>query len=552
MQTNNQHSNHNKYKQKKILSLKKKSNTKLRENLITWIQPLSMILGAVLVLFFLSRILDIILSSDYTFSKLFKQWIFLTDPEIAAHSISTMLEVVTAVLGVSITVVAIIIQLSATRYTSRIIDLFITDKVNFIVFAIYIIPLVIGFWTLNSIDENFYSRFNTGLFMFFSTLGIVILLPYFNYVFRFLEPDNISRKIEASAKFSISKVCEDRTRTFKARKNVIKSIEQLNDITLNSMLQLNITISHYGLYSIREILEFYYQKKNQLPEDWFNISSDLLIGFSETLINKINKDRTWLEMNFFKQYELVYIKSLNHIRDIGKAVAINTRHVGQNAAKAGDKKAVKFIIKSFNTFILYALRERDIRTLNHLFYQYRLFTENITDIMQDYDLLEEIATYFNYYALLAAKDKRNFFVLECVTYDLRNINEFTYNKHPKVIDRILKVFLTLDDQLRKTREEKTFLPGIRKSQAMLAGFFIMNDREDLAKKIYDDMKIEDVKFLESIKESIFQVHTSEFWEIEDRGVSFYYIEENKRKSLEEFFDWFRKGAPKKNNSKPYK
>ena len=61
-----------------------------------------------------------------------------------------------------------------------------------------------------------------------------------------------------------------------------------------------------------------------------------------------------------------------------------------------------------------------------------------------------------------------------------------------------------------------------------------------------------LKFLESIKESIFQVHTSEFWEIEDSGVSFYYLEEDKRKSLEEFFDWFKKGAPKKINSKPYK
>ena len=538
-----QHLNLNKYKQKKSLSPNPKLNNPMRDKILTWIHPLAMILGAVLVLFFFSRLIDILITSEYTISKLFKGWIFLTDPEIAASSIATMLEVVTAVLGVSITVVAIVIQLSATRYTSRIIDLFITDKVNFIIFSIYIVPLVLGFWTLNSIDETFYSRINTGLFMFFSTLGIVILLPYFNYVFRFLEPENISEKIEASAKLSISKACEDKTKVLKARKNVIKSIEQLNDITLNSMSQLNITISHYSLYSIRDILEFYLQKKKQLPDNWFEISSDLLIGFSETLINKINKDRTWLEMNFFKQYELVYFKSLNHIRDIGKAIAINTRYVGQTAAKAGDKKAVKFIIKCFNTFIMYALRERDIRTLNHLFYQYRLFTENITDIMHDYEILEEIATHFNYYALMATQDKRNFIVLESVTYDLRSLNEYVYNKHPKVIKRILNVFLLLDDKLRGLREEMTFLPGVRKSQAMLAGFYIQNNRKDLAEKIYHDMKIEDIKFLESVKEDLFKVRTSEFWEIEDRGVSFYYLEEDKRKYVEEFFDWFKHGAP---------
>ncbi|MCK4358791.1 MAG: DUF2254 domain-containing protein, partial [Candidatus Cloacimonetes bacterium] len=171
-----QHFDLNKYKQKKTLSRNQKLNNPIRDKILTWIQPLAMILGAVLVLFFFSRLIDIILTSEYTISKLFKGWIFLTDPEIAASSIATMLEVVTAVLGVSITVVAIVIQLSATRYTSRIIDLFITDKVNFIIFSIYIVPLVLGFWTLNSIDETFYSRINTGLFMFFSTLGIILLL----------------------------------------------------------------------------------------------------------------------------------------------------------------------------------------------------------------------------------------------------------------------------------------------------------------------------------------------------------------------------------------
>src|SRR3970282_43080 len=65
-------------------------------------------------------------------------------------------------------------------------------------------------------------------------------------------------------------------------------------------------------------------------------------------------------------------------------------------------------------------------------------------------------------------------------------------------------------------EELARVRGVRKSQAMLAGFFIRAGRPQLAKRIHDDMAGENREFLAGIRAELFGTQSREFWEIEDR------------------------------------
>src|SRR5262245_36860253 len=49
----------------------------------------------------------------------------------ALLSVSSVPEVVVAILGIAITVVSIVVELASSRYTGKIADLFLRDPVNF-------------------------------------------------------------------------------------------------------------------------------------------------------------------------------------------------------------------------------------------------------------------------------------------------------------------------------------------------------------------------------------------------------------------------------------
>ena len=82
-----------------------------------------------------------------------------------------------------------------------------------------------------------------------------------------------------------------------------------------------------------------------------------------------------------------------------------------------------------------------------------------------------------------------------------------------------------------------FTRGVRKSQAMLAGFFTRAKRLELALRILDGRAGESRGFHPGIHTGSFTTQSREFREIEDRGVSFYYVGEPHRESVHEFFSW---------------
>jgi hypothetical protein len=174
----------------------------------------------------------------------------------------------------------------------------------------------------------------------------------------------------------------------------------------------------------------------------------------------------------------------------------------------------------------------------NVLYQYRLLAEAVQYLP---DVLERIAVHFRYYGH-SSQRRRIYFIMDAVAYDLRVLIEMTFKYFPENGERLLNVFLELD-QIAETKEDLAFLHGVRKSQAMLAGYFIRIGRIDLARRILDDMSGESQELLRSVRRDLFALGTKDFWEIEDRGVSFYFVEAEHRESLKVFFSWLLKEQP---------
>ena len=98
-----------------------------------WLIPLVLlILGSYLIYSILS-----FFSAGFSFKV-----IFFTDAPNIYNSISNFIELNVAILGIVLTVVAIVVQLAAQKYTPKLADLFLENKVNRIFFFFMVFNLL--------------------------------------------------------------------------------------------------------------------------------------------------------------------------------------------------------------------------------------------------------------------------------------------------------------------------------------------------------------------------------------------------------------------------
>src|SRR5688500_14648054 len=119
--------------------------------------------------------------------------------DAVSNSIGVLSSIIAAVLGIIITVVSIVVQLAATRYTPAVTSMFFRDRTNLGVFGLYIIGCIIGFWTAFGVNADFVPRVSLLVMLCIATLGFVLMAPYFAYVFNFLAPQNIVARLKAEA-----------------------------------------------------------------------------------------------------------------------------------------------------------------------------------------------------------------------------------------------------------------------------------------------------------------------------------------------------------------
>ncbi|NJK63425.1 MAG: DUF2254 domain-containing protein, partial [Synechococcaceae cyanobacterium SM2_3_1] len=120
----------------------------------------------------------------------------IPDTDAMQGFIGTLAEVLSGVLGFTISVVAIVVQLSADRFTPKVTELFLRERTNFLVIFFLIITTLVAVWTTLAFSIVSEPSLLVILNLTLGTLAFVILIPYFIFVFNFLQPASIIRKIE--------------------------------------------------------------------------------------------------------------------------------------------------------------------------------------------------------------------------------------------------------------------------------------------------------------------------------------------------------------------
>jgi hypothetical protein len=471
------------------------------------------------------------------------------DPDKITDAVSALAGMVAAVLGIVITVVSIVVQLSAERYTG-VTKMFFADKTNVGVMAFYVVACVSGIWLSVSLRANFVPRATLLVMLISTTGGLVLMAPYFAYVFRFLEPANIIMRIRRDAVRHARDGASARNpeRLHELQAETLGAMEELTDITSNSISGKDKIIASNAVDALKDFAIHYLGEKHKAPDAWFDIgpiirqNPDFVAMDPESLVDLV-RQRTWVEWKVMRQYFGIYNEATGTMRDINYLVAINTRYIAEAALRAGDEELVTLALRYMNSYLRATLNARDVRTAYNVLNQYRLLVE--TMLREKHDAVATTAIgHMKYYGHTSFQ-MNLMFVAETVAYDISTLCSLAHELKSPEEDAILRIFLDLDMPTSE-REKELGLKGVRKAQVKLAAFLIAAGDHERAYRIRDDMKGEPRERLDAIRQELERVTTKDFWEIIDRGRNFEYMPPEQKAGMRTYFEWMDardSGAP---------
>ncbi len=462
------------------------------------------------------------------------EWLRTLDQEAKLALLSGSAQVVAGVLAILITVVAIVLELSATRYTHRVTELFARDPLNLAVMIFYVLTAVICITLATVLSGQLGAEPavpNGGflLAMAMMTVSMVGLLPYFVYVFNFVSPLDIIARIRGDALRRVELATADDSPA--AKRAVIDAVEELEDVARGAMKNNDRGIAMAAVESLATLLADVAAMRDRLPAAWFQIDDTIardpdFVALAETAFEEIARDRTWLEAKILRQYLALFGDAVGTARDVASMIAIHTRRLSESFAP-DQPAALALCQRAFHSYLRAAINASDPRTAYFVLHQYRLLGETLLGIGARQAVLE-LAERIRFYGRLAS-DAGLPFLLEVSAYDLAPLVEAAADD-TATRDALVEIVLTVD------HAGAEHLLGVRRAQLQLATFFLLRGDAPPARRIAQDLATEHPALLEAARRELEREISPIYWEINDRGANFAYLPPDRRERLPELFD----------------
>ena len=307
------------------------------------------------------------------------------DAETLQNALGSLAQVVVAVLGIAITVVSIVVQLAATRYTPRIAEMFFRDKKNLAIMGFFVVACINAVWISIVVTTGFVPRATVAMTTVVVTASLLLLIPYFAYVFAFLDPEKVIKRIGhqvLDAVLARGVARRDRNDLDVRQASCVAGLEHLSDIAVNTAAQKDKIIATGAVTALREFAVKFLKEKADLPAEWFVLGARIhgnpdFIALATDSLRSLESKKVWVEWKVLHHFRSVFSEALDHLPELAHVVAIETRYIAEEALRHGDREVLVLAIRYFNTYLRSALNQRDVRACYNIFHQYRLLAEHI-------------------------------------------------------------------------------------------------------------------------------------------------------------------------------
>jgi hypothetical protein len=454
---------------------------------------------------------------------------------MARMSGTTISRAYNALVSLVLTAIALAIPLTANMYTPKLIDIFIKDRVNIAVLTFFVFSAAQAIWSTQATWDQgplrdfggVYPRVSLWVAFETITLGWSILIPYFYYVFRFLNPTNIIERVSALVLETIEKIPGEGAApeaVEAAQRELEQRVLHLGNVILRAVDRADRDVSLDAIRALKRVIILYQYRKDALPDAWFRAARDLFVGLSQEAIDVVRTERIWVEHKCLHQLALAYIASLAKMQDAISAISDVTREIVLNSEAQADRGALRLGVRFFNTYLREAVKRKDVHAIFDVLQQYK---ELAHDLCQGHaDLALEIGRHMQYYAELARLNGLTF-IYELAAYDVASVVEWAYQREVPVRRELLDVLLSFDAVPASVR--------LAKAKGIAGGFFHqrgLGTEEALVRQALAPVA---PAVLGRALGDVLGTTDRVFWEVTDRQINIDFVDAARKEAVARFF-----------------
>lgn len=491
------------------------------------INKLHFIRGVVIVAGFLVLVYLIQLLVDYTVIGYPINKLPDFDLDSARHLNNLLNRNLNQLFGTVLTAVTIAVSLTANMYSFKFLEIFIKDKVNTIVLMLVLTANISNTLAGYALKKDIIPTVQLNLIVFLAAVCFSLVFPYMYYLFRFLHPNTLLRRLHNEFKKATNGSAKRSSSIVKCRHQANESIEHIGNITTRSIERGDRSTAIESISTLSRIVHEYWEDKERMPDKWFDAEASAFVGFSPEALEEVISNRSWVEMKVLSEMRLVSNASIPKMPEVTATIVDAMFQLGLEPAAKTDEVIRETITAHFNTLARLALNRNDTRSLFIIFGGYRRYAESLVEV--DPDAVLEIAFYFRYYAQIA-RELKMLFVVEALAHDLGDLLQAIWKTTPAIRKRLLSEFMRFDAKADPP------LPGVKKAQALLGGYFMLLEDREAVDAIRAGFSGLEARFIREIADDLLQVTREKFWEITERGRNIEYVPEDQRNKLREFFE----------------
>lgn len=444
-------------------------------------------------------------------------------------------EIFAAIFGLSLTVVAIVVQLAAQRYSPQIVLYFVKDPVNiayfvFIVFSSVFVILLPG---VAPDQPGARAMSVTGVLLVFAAFGT--LIPYFVYVFISVQPDMLVAKIARSTTTTLRRSARKNSparRVDQTQHEALEGLHRLTDIGVAAIKDADRDLVMRSVRALEEVLSEYQRTKSDYPARWFRPPDSLHDQFARPLLEAMRNGHTWFEAAAFFELDHMARRAAEAMPELVTRISTLARRTSELALTRRDDALLTLTGHFFNTMLRHGINARNVRVLYAILEHYRRAISGY--VRREPQRAVQCCGWLVYYGQLANARSLDF-VTTIIAHDMRRLCLDAYDVGAAELgDELVDLLLELDEESVEDDAAQA-LVGVRKAQVILAVELMLRGCYETVETIAADMRDEPRERLEAVARSLRAASNPRFWEMTDRGENFDYIEPENRPLLDEFF-----------------
>ena len=438
--------------------------------------------------------------------------------------LSPMARAYNNVLAMLMATIGLAVPLTATMHTPKLIEMFLRDRVNRYVLSFMAFGAAHTLWVAYMVGPKFAPTWSIALSVYMAMAGWALLIPYFFYVVRFVDPSRLLVRLREDVTSLVVRVADRARDPMEAQTVLSVRVGQIGTIVIKSLDRNDRDVAAEGAWAIKVLLDHYAKYKARMPKEWFVVDRADFVGLSDEALEMLSESKTWFEMKCLLQLEHGFLRALHGASDTVSTFSDATRVIGARSVEHRDEQALRLAIRFFNNYLREAIKARNLRAVYDVFHQYRRLGRELGDRPE---LLREVGKHFSYYAGMA-RTYGMVFAPQLAIFDLGFVTRRAYERASPAGADLLREVLALPHRTGADVHSMAV-----KAKLILGGFFVGNKLVAEAELVRKNLGDVDAVEIERAETELLAADRS-FFEVTDRQLNLEYVPPERRDPLRKF------------------